>query len=154
MSKYTVAQREKFFEQVKKYSQASKLDEAGKKLQEGIKKMAATTAGREELANLITENLEAEMTSYDLRSLLFETKQRELLERVEYKRKGKFRAFRITRGGYVPKVQTFQDVVMAQPEEFAVRASCHLDQIRTGRISSVDELRTGMAEALITEYNR
>lgn len=116
--------------------------------------MAATTAGREELANLITENLEAEMTSYDLRSLLFETKQRELLERVEYKRKGKFRAFRITRGGYVPKVQTFQDVVMAQPEEFAVRASCHLDQIRTGRISSVDELRTGMAEALITEYNR
>ncbi|AZU99052.1 hypothetical protein pW4_32 [Bacillus phage pW4] len=154
MSKYTVAQREKFFEQVKKYAQASKLDEAGLKLQEGIKKMASTTAGREELASLVTENLEAEMKAYDLRPLLFETKQRELLETVEYKRKGKFRAFRITRGGYVPKSQNFQDVVKASPEEFAVRPSCHLHQIRTGRISSVDELRTGAAEALLTEYNR
>lgn len=37
MSKYTVAQREKFFEQVKKYSQASKLDEAGKNFKKVLK---------------------------------------------------------------------------------------------------------------------
>jgi hypothetical protein len=154
MPSYTKAQRDKFIEQVRKYANATRLDEAGKKLEKRIAAMAKTPQGMNELAQLITENLEEEMQAYDLRPLLFETKPRKLLEVVEYKRKGKFRAYRTTRGGYVPKSQVFQDVVKAQPEEFSVRPACHLLQLETGRISSVNDLITGAQEALLTEYAR
>jgi hypothetical protein len=151
---FTTAQREKFFELVNKYANASRYDEKAKDLSNRIANMAKTPDGLNELAQLITENLEEEMKAYDLRPLIFETKQRELNETVEYKRKGKFRAYQITRGGYVPKSQIFQDVVTASAEEFAVRPSCHLDQLETGRISSVEDLRTGARDALLTEYAR
>ena len=149
---YTVAERKKFFEQVKEYATASTYDEKAQALSKVIQNLSMTTAGKEELAQLITENLEAEMKAYDIRPLLFDTKPRAWNEKVEYKRKGKFRAFHITRGGYVPKSQIFQDVVMAMPEEFAVRPACHEDQLKTGRIGSVEELRSGAIEALVTLY--
>lgn len=151
---FTKAQREKFIKLVRKYANASLLDENAKKLSETIAKMASTPQGMNELAQLITENLEEEMRAYDLRPLLFETRQREENEEVEYRRKGKFRAYQITRGGYVPKSQIFQDVVKAEPAEFAVRPSTHLYQLETGRISSVNEMIDGAMHALLTEYAR
>lgn len=154
MAKYTVAERQKFFKQVADLKDTPFNSEKAKVLSGVIAELASTEAGREELAQLITENLQEDMKPYDIRPLLFDTKTRQELEYVEYKRKGKFRAFRITRGGYVPKSQIFQDVVMAQPDEFAVRPSCHLDQIKTGRITSVAELREGAMDALITDYAR
>jgi len=154
MPKYTKAQRDKFIQLVRKYANASRLDGAALELSKRIANMAKTRQGMSELAQLITENLEDEMKAYDLRPLLFETKQRQENETVEYRRKGKFRAYRITRGGYVPKSEIFQDVVTAQAEEFAVRPACHLDQIEHGRIGSVNDLITGAQEALLTEYAR
>jgi len=151
---YTKAQRDAFIKQVRKYENASRLDEAGKKLEQRIANMAKSPQGLNELAQLITENLEEEMQAYDLRPLLFDTKPRKLLEKVEYKRKGKFRAYRTTKGSYVPKSQIFQGVVAAQPEEFSVRPACHLLQLETGRISAVGELISGAQEALLTEYAR
>lgn len=152
--RFTKAQREKFIQLVRKYANASRLEGAALELSNRIAKMAKTPQGMNELAQLITENLEEEMRAYDLRPLLFETKTRQENETVEYKRKGKFRAYQITRGGYVPKSQIFQDVVTASPDEFAVRPSCHLDQLEQGRISSVNELIDGAMQALLTEYAR
>lgn len=150
---YTKAQREKFFAQVKKYAKASKYNEEAQALSNAIKEMAKSPQGLNELAQLITEDIQEEMQAYDIRPLMFgEVKQRELLEQVEYKRKGKFRAYQITRGGYVPKSQIFHNAVQVQPAEFAVRPACHLDQLETGRISAVEELRQGAIDALLTEY--
>lgn len=150
--KYTKAQREKFIQLVRKYANASKLEGAALELSNGIAAMAKTPQGMNELAQLITENLEEEMKGYDLRPLLFDVKPRHENEVVEYKRKGKFRAYQITRGGYVPKSQIFQDVVSSEPVEFAVRPACHLAQLEEGRITSVNELIDGAQEALLTEY--
>lgn len=151
---YTQAQREKFIKLVRKYANATKLDGAALELSNKIANMAKTPQGMNELAQLITENLEEEMKAYDLRPLLFDVKPRKENEIVEYKRKGKFRAYRITRGGYVPKSQIFQNTVQAMPEEFAVRPSCHLAQLEEGRITSVNDMITGAQEALLTEYAR
>jgi hypothetical protein len=153
--KYTTAQRKKFFELVKEYSTASMNDEKAKDLSDRIKQLSKTPQGLNELAQLITEQIEDDMRAYDLRPMLFgQVKNRDLNEKVEYKRKGKFRAYRITRGGYVPKSQIFEHVVMVQPEEFAVRPACHIDQLETGKISSVQELRDGAMHAMLTEYAR
>ena len=150
---YTMAQRKKFFELVKKYSTATRYNEEAIELSKAIKQMSKSNQGLAELAQLITEQIEEEMEAYDIRPLLFgEVKPRELNEKVEYKRKGKFRAYRITRGGYVPKSEIFHNTVTAVPEEFAVRPACHLDQLETGRISSVQELRQGAIDAVLTEY--
>lgn len=149
---YTKAQREKFIQLVRKYANASRLEGAALELSNKIAAMAKTPQGMNELAQLITENLEAEMNGYDLRPLLFDVKPRQENETVEYKRKGKFRAYQITRGGYVPKSQIFQNVITAEPAEFAVRPACHLAQLEEGRISSVNELIEGAQEALLTEY--
>lgn len=149
---YTKAQREKFIQLVRKYANATRLDGAALELSNKIAQMAKTPQGMNELAQLITENLEAEMQGYDLRPLLFDVKTRQENEVVEYRRKGKFRAYQITRGGYVPKSQIFQNVVTAEPAEFAVRPACHLDQLESGRISSVNELIDGAQQALLTEY--
>ncbi|QJT70419.1 hypothetical protein [Microcystis phage MaeS] len=151
---FTKAQREKFIQLVRKYANASLLDENAKKLSEKIAKMTSTPQGMAELAQLITENLEEEMKAYDLRPLLFETRSRTENEVVEYRRKGKFRAYQVTKGGYVPKSQIFQDVVKAEPAEFAVRPSTHLRQLEVGRISSVNEMIEGAMHALLTEYAR
>lgn len=151
---YTKAQREKFIQLVRKYANASLNDENAQKLSATIAKMAATPQGMNELASLITENLEEEMRAYDLRPLLFDTRQRAVNEDVEYRRKGKFRAYQITKGSYVPKSQIFQEVVKATPAEFAVRPACHLRQIEVGRISSVNDLIDGAMHALLTEYAR
>lgn len=151
---FTKAQREKFIQLVRKYANATRLDGAAKELSDRIAKMAKTPQGMNELAQLITENLEAEMDAYDLRPLLFDTRSRQENEVVEYKRKGKFRAYQVTRGGYVPKSQIFQDVIQAEAAEFAVRPACHLDQLEQGRISSVNELIDGAMHALLTEYAR
>lgn len=152
--KFTKAQREKFIQLVRKYANASRLEGAALELSKRIAAMAKTPQGMNELARLITENLEEEMKAYDLRPLLFETRQRAENEVVEYKRKGKFRAYQITRGGYVPKSQIFQGVITAEPAEFAVRPACHLDQLEVGRISAVNELIDGAMHALLTEYAR
>lgn len=149
---FTKAQREKFIQLVRKYANASRLEGAALELSNRIAAMAKTPQGMNELAQLITENLEAEMEAYDLRPLLFDVKPRQENETVEYKRKGKFRAYQVTRGGYVPKSQIFQDVITAEPAEFAVRPACHLAQLEEGRISSVNELIDGAQEALLTEY--
>lgn len=151
---FTKAQREKFIQLVRKYANASLQDENVKKLSATIAKMASTPQGMNELAALITENLEEEMKAYDLRPLLFETRQREVNETVEYRRKGKFRAYQITKGGYVPKSQIFQNVITASPAEFAVRPATHLRQLEVGRISSVNDMIDGAQHALLTEYCR
>jgi len=151
---FTKAQREKFIELVRKYANDTRLEGAALELSKRIAAMAKTPQGMNELAQLITENLEEEMKAYDLRPLLFDVRARQENETVEYKRKGKFRAYQITRGGYVPKSQIFQDTVTAEAAEFAVRPACHLEQLETGRISSVNELIDGAMEALLTEYAR
>lgn len=150
--KYTKAQREKFIQLVRKYANASRLEGAALELSNKIAAMAKTPQGMNELAQLITENLEEEMKGYDLRPLLFDVKPRQENETVEYKRKGKFRAYQVTRGGYVPKSQIFQDVITAEPAEFAVRPACHLAQLEEGRISSVNDMIEGAQQALLTKY--
>lgn len=154
---FTVAQRKKFFELVKKYEHASqaRYNEEAKDLSKRIQAMAKDPMGLNELAQLVTEDLEEEMKAYDIRPLFFgAVKPRELNETVEYKRKGKFRAYQITHGGYVPKSRIFQDTVTVEPTIFAVRPACDLLQLETGRIGSVQELRDGARDALLTEYNR
>ncbi|WP_257064286.1 HK97-fold major capsid protein [Priestia megaterium] len=152
---FTVAQRKKFFELVKKYETASRYNEEAKDLSKRIQAMSKDPMGLNELAQLITEDLEDEMKAYDIRPLFFgQVKPRELNETVEYKRKGKFRAYQITHGGYVPKSRIFQDVMTVEPTIFAVRPACDLLQLETGKISSVQELRDGARDALLTEYNR
>lgn len=152
---YTTAQRKKFFELVKKYENASVYNEEAKDLSNRIKAMSKTPQGLNELAKLVTEDIEEEMKAYDIRNLFFGgVKQRELNEVVEYKKKGKFRAYHITRGGYVPKSRIFQDTVTVVPEEFAVRPATDLVALETGRISAVQELRDGAKEALLTLYAR
>jgi hypothetical protein len=150
---YTVAQRKKFFELVKKYEHASRYNEEAQDISKRIQAMAKTPQGLNELAQLITEDLEEEMKAYDIRPLFFgPVKNRDLNETVEYKRKGKFRAYQITHGGYVPKSRIFQDVVTATPDIFAVRPACDLLQLETGKISSVQELRDGARDALLSLY--
>ena len=150
---YTVAQRKKFFELVRKYENASVYNEEAQKLSQAIQEMAKSNVGLAELAQLITEDIEEEMQAYDIRPLFFgPVKSRQLNEQVEYKKKGKFRAYQITKGGYVPKSQIFQDVVTAVPAEFAVRPATNIYALETGRISSVGELRQGAMDALMTEY--
>lgn len=151
---YTTAQRKKFFELVDKYANASIYNNEAKDLSRRIAQMAKSPQGLNELAQLVTEDLEEEMKAYDIRPLLFgPVKQREINDRVEYRRKGRFRAYRIDRGGYVPKSQIFQDTVTVMPEQFAVRPSCQLDQLESGRISAVQDLRNGARDALLTEYS-
>lgn len=151
---FTYAQRKKFFELVKKYENASVLNEEAKDLSNRIAEMAKTTTGLQELAALITEDIEEEFQAYDFRPLIFgEVKTRALNDRVEYRKKGKkFRAYQITKGGYVPKSQVFNETVTAQPAEFAVRPSTNVYALETGRIGSVAEMRQGALEALYTEY--
>jgi hypothetical protein len=149
---YTKAQREKFIQLVRKYANASRLEGAALELSNKIAALAKTPQGMNELAQLITENLEEEMKGYDLRPLLFDVKPRQENEVVEYKRKGKFRAYQVTRGGYVPKSQIFQNVITAEAAEFAVRPATHLAQLEEGRITSVNELIDGAQEALLTQY--
>ncbi|ARC72569.1 MULTISPECIES: HK97-fold major capsid protein [Bacillus] len=152
---YTVAQRKKFFELVKKYENASRYNAEAQDLSNRIREMAKSPMGRHELAQLITEDLEEEMKAYDIRPLFFGgVKTRDLNEKVEYKRKGKFRAYQISPGGYVPKSRIFQDVMQVTPDVFAVRPACDLIQLETGKISAVQELRDGARDALLTEYNR
>lgn len=154
---YTVAQRKKFFELVKKYENATqtRYNDEAKDLSARIAKMAQSPNGLNELAQLITEDLEEEMKAYDIRPLFFgAVKSRDLNETVEYKRKGKFRAYQIAHGGYVPKSRIFQDTMTVEPALFAVRPACDLLQLETGKISSVQELRDGARDALLTEYNR
>jgi hypothetical protein len=149
---FTKAQREKFIQLVRKYANASANDPIAKELSDRIAKMASTPQGMNELAQLITENLEEEMKAYDLRPLLFTTRQRAENEVVEYRRAGKFRAYQITKGGYVPKSQIFQNTVKAEATEFAVRPSTHLRQLEVGRIGNVNEMIEGAMQALLTEY--
>ena len=154
---FTYAQRKKFFELVKKYENATqaRYNEEAKDLSKRIQAMAQDPMGLNELAQLITEDLQEEMQAYDIRPLFFgPVKPRELNETVEYKRKGKFRAYQITHGGYVPKSRIFQDTMTVEPTIFAVRPACDLLQLETGKISSVQELRDGARDALLTEYNR
>lgn len=152
---FTYAQRKKFFELVKKYENASLMNEEARDLQNRIKAMAKSNVGLAELAQLITEDLEEEMRAYDIRPLFFgPVKNRDLNEKVEYKRKGKFRAYQISHGGYVPKSRIFQNTVTVEPDLFAVRPACDLLQLETGKIGSVQELRDGARDALLTEYNR
>jgi len=152
---YTTAQRKKFFELVKKYATATSYNEEAKDISKRIRAMAKTPQGLNELAQLITEDLQEEMMAYDIRPMFFgPVMPRDLNETVEYKRKGKFRAYQIAPGGYVPKSRIFQDVVTVQPVTFAVRPACDLIQLEAGKISSVQELRDGARDALLTEYNR
>ena len=152
---YTKAEREKFFELVKKYENASRYNEEAQDLSNRIAEMAKTNEGLAELAQLITEDLEDELKAYDLRPMFFgPVKKRDLNETVEYRKKGKFRAYQITHGGYVPKSRIFTDSVTVQPTIFAVRPACDLLQLETGKIGSVQELRDGARDAMLVEYNR
>ena len=152
---YTQAQREKFFELVKKYENATRYNEEAQDLSNRIAEMAKTNEGLAELAQLITEDLEEEMKAYDLRPLFFgPVKKRALNETVEYRKKGKFRAYQITHGGYVPKSRIFEDTVTVQPDIFAVRPACDLLQLEVGKIASVQELRDGAKEAMLDLYNK
>lgn len=152
---YTAAQRKKFFELVKKYSTASIYNEEAKDLSKRIQAMSKTPQGLNEIAQLITEDIVEEMQAYDIRPLFFgAVKPRDLNETVEYKKKGKFRAYQIAPGGYVPKSRIFQDVMQVSPDTFAVRPACDLVHLEVGKISSIAELRQMAIDALLTEYNR
>src|SRR5690625_3106890 len=151
---YTTAQRKKFFELVDKYANASIYNDEAKDLSRRIAQMAKSPQGLNELAQLVTEDLEEEMKAYDIRPLLFgPVKQREINDRVEYRRKGRVRAYRIDRGGYVPTSHILQDTVTGMPQPFAVGPFCQLDQLASGRISAVQDLRNRARDALLTEYS-
>lgn len=154
---YTVAQRQKFFELAKKYENTSigNYNEEAQDLSARIAEMAKTPEGLHELANLIVEDLAEELPVYDIRNLFFGgVKKRGLNEKVVYKKRGKFRAYQITHGGYVPKSRIFHDNVTVQPDIFAVRPACDLLQLEVGNIHTVAELREGAREALLNLYNR
>lgn len=154
---YTVAQRKAFFELAEQYKNTSigNYNEEAQDLSNRIAEMAKSPEGLRELANLIVEDLAEEMKVYDIRGLFFgDVKKRGLNEKVVYKQKGKFRAYQITHGGYVPKSRIFHENVTVQPDIFAVRPACDLLQLEVGNIHTVAELREGAREALLNLYNR
>lgn len=106
-----------------------------------LAKMFATEDGRMEIASLITEYIEDYYNKFDISPLIFKTKRFKLGEEALFKthKKG-IVAYETAPNAYVPKSQNYETEYTMTFTNLGVRPTALLQDLKTGRLSSLAEL--------------
>lgn len=121
-----------------------------KNLEGLISKMASTEDGRMEIAEVIGTYIQENFSKFDIAPLLTgQTKHFAYGQRPEFrlKRKG-IKAYWIAPNSSTPKSRNYQDVLNMEFETLSVRPECLIEELRAGRVGTVQELMEDAQEAL------
>ena len=122
-----------------------------KDVEKVLMEMASTEDGRAELAEVIGIYLQETMNKIDIAPLITDSKHFNLGERPEFRLKKKgIKAYWIAPNSSTPKSKNYQETLSMEFETLSVRPECLLDELKTGRISSLAELLSDGQEALRT----
>jgi hypothetical protein len=123
----------------------TKVEEASKI----IAKMAKTSEGRQELAEIVKIALEDSYNKFDIIPLLFDVKHFKLGDKPMFKthKKG-IVAYWTAPNAYVPKSQNYDTEIFMQFEGLGVRPACLLSDLKTGRVDSFASLIADGKEAM------
>lgn len=126
-------------------SNDKKVEEASKI----IAKMAKTSEGRQELAEIVKIALEDSYNKFNIIPLLFDVKHFKLGDKPMFKthKKG-IVAYWTAPNAYVPKSQNYDTEIFMQFEGLGVRPTCLLSDLKTGRVDSFASLIADGREAM------
>lgn len=116
-----------------------------------LMEMASTEDGRTEIAEVIGVYLQEQMNKIDIAPLITDSKHFNFGDRPEFRLKKKgIKAYWIAPNSSTPKSKNYQETLNMDFETLSVRPECLLDELKAGRISSLQELLTDGQEALRT----
>lgn len=122
-----------------------------KDIENVLMEMASTEDGRTEIAEVIGVYLQEQMNKIDIAPLITDSKHFNLGDRPEFRLKKKgIKAYWIAPNSSTPKSKNYQETLSMDFETLSVRPECLLDELKAGRISSLQELLTDGQEALRT----
>ncbi|MDU1176522.1 MAG: HK97-fold major capsid protein [Peptoniphilus harei] len=122
-----------------------------KDIENVLMEMASTEDGRTEIAEVIGVYLQEQMNKIDIAPLITDSKHFNLGDRPEFRLKKKgIKAYWIAPNSSTPKSKNYQETLGMDFETLSVRPECLLDELKAGRISSLQELLTDGQEALRT----
>nr|DAR78432.1 MAG TPA: Major capsid protein [Caudoviricetes sp.] len=122
-----------------------------KDIENVLMEMASTEDGRTEIAEVIGIYLQEQINKIDIAPLLTDSKHFNLGDRPEFRLKKKgIKAYWIAPNSSTPKSKNYQETLNMDFETLSVRPECLLDELKAGRISSLQELLTDGQEALRT----
>lgn len=116
-----------------------------------LMEMASTEDGRTEIAEVIGVYLQEQMNKIDIAPLITDSKHFNFGDRPEFRLKKKgIKAYWIAPNSSTPKSKNYQETLNMDFETLSVRPECLLDELKAGRISSLQELLADGQEALRT----
>lgn len=122
-----------------------------KDIENVLMEMASTEDGRTEIAEVIGVYLQEQMNKIDIAPLITDSKHFDFGDRPEFRLKKKgIKAYWIAPNSSTPKSKNYQETLSMDFETLSVRPECLLDELKAGRISSLQELLTDGQEALRT----
>ena len=122
-----------------------------KDIENVLMEMASTEDGRTEIAEVIGVYLQEQMNKIDIAPLITDSKHFNFGDRPEFRLKKKgIKAYWIAPNSSTPKSKNYQETLNMDFETLSVRPECLLDELKAGRISSLQELLTDGQEALRT----
>lgn len=131
-----------------KTGKISENDPKIKKVEALLREMASTEDGRAEIAEVIGVYLQNNMRYMDIAPMLTESKHFNFGDRPEFRLKKKgIKAYWIAPNSSTPKSRNYQETLTMDFETVSVRPETSIDDLRSGRVRTLQELLTDAQEA-------
>ena len=124
-------------------------DERVKQVEQMIHSMASTEDGRTEIAELIGIYLQNTMPFVDIAPFITDNRHFNYGERPEFRLKKKgIKAYWIAPNSSTPKSRNYQETLGMDFETVSVRPECLLDELKSGRLGTLQDIMRDAQEAL------